>query len=96
MTTSLVSKTPPGTPLGNMLREWRPLLFGPPGPRPARRGARLSGHPHALGFFSAITSFATSWDVTTQETRIECMHPLDEPTRRYCQALGPALAEAVS
>jgi len=50
----------------------------------------FKGPRHPLGFFSTLTSFATSWDVTTQETRIECMHPLDEPTRRYCQTLAEA------
>lgn len=49
--------------------------------------------PHGpLGFFSTLTTFGTSWDVTAEETRIECMHPLDERTRAHCRALAQAAA----
>ncbi len=41
-----------------------------------------------LGFLSSVTEFGTSFDITAEETRIECMHPLDEPTRAHCKTLA--------
>jgi len=41
-----------------------------------------------LSFFSTLTGFGTSWDITAEETRIECMHPVDEAARAYCRALA--------
>lgn len=38
-------------------------------------------------FFSTITSFATPYDVTLDELRIECCFPLDEETATMCRAL---------
>lgn len=38
-------------------------------------------------FFSTITSFATPYDVTLDELRIECCFPLDEGTAALCRSL---------
>ena len=43
-----------------------------------------------LRFFSTITTFATSRDITVEELRIECTFPADEVTERFCRALAGA------
>lgn len=40
-----------------------------------------------LRFFSTITTFATTRDVTLDELRIECAYPADEATASLCRAL---------
>lgn len=42
----------------------------------------------ALAFFTTITTFASPRVVTLDELRIESSFPLDEVTRRYCEANG--------
>jgi transcriptional regulator with XRE-family HTH domain len=42
----------------------------------------------ALRFFSTITTFATSRDVTVDELRLECTFPADDATAELCQALA--------
>lgn len=46
-------------------------------------------HPdgRVLQFFSTITSFATPYDVTLDELRIECCFPLDQDTAAICRDL---------
>lgn len=46
-------------------------------------------HPEGghFRFFSTITSFATPYDVTLDELRIECCFPLDGETAARCRAL---------
>jgi hypothetical protein len=44
----------------------------------------------SLRFFSTITTFATSRDVTVDELRIECAFPADDPTAEFCHALAAA------
>jgi hypothetical protein len=34
-----------------------------------------------FGFFSTVTTLGTPQDVTLQELRIECFHPMDDETR---------------
>jgi hypothetical protein len=41
-----------------------------------------------LRFFSTITTFGTSRDVTIDELRIECAFPADDATAEFCQALA--------
>jgi transcriptional regulator with XRE-family HTH domain len=41
-----------------------------------------------LRFFSTITTFGTSRDVTIDELRIECAFPADDATAAFCQALA--------
>jgi len=41
-----------------------------------------------LSFFSTLTRFAATGDLTLDETCIEAMHPADEETRRFCQVLA--------
>jgi transcriptional regulator with XRE-family HTH domain len=41
-----------------------------------------------LRFFSAITTFATSRDVTIDELRIECTFPADAATAEFCRSLA--------
>lgn len=41
-----------------------------------------------LAFISTLTTFASSRAVVAEETRIECMHPVDEAARRFCQDLA--------
>lgn len=41
-----------------------------------------------LRFFSTITTFGTSPDVTLDELRIECIFPVDEATERTCRELA--------
>jgi transcriptional regulator with XRE-family HTH domain len=43
---------------------------------------------HELRFFSTITTFATSRDVTLDELHIECCFPVDEATAALCRALA--------
>jgi transcriptional regulator with XRE-family HTH domain len=41
-----------------------------------------------LCFFSTLTVFGTTRDVTVQEMRIECMFPADEATTKFCEAVA--------
>ncbi len=41
-----------------------------------------------LRFFSTLTTFGTTRDVTLDELRIECMFPVDEETARRCRELA--------
>lgn len=43
-----------------------------------------------LRFFSTITTFASSRDVTLEELRIECCFPDDEATAAFCRQLAEA------
>lgn len=43
---------------------------------------------HDLRFFSTITTFATSRDVTLDELHIECCFPVDEATAELCRMLA--------
>jgi hypothetical protein len=43
-----------------------------------------------LRFFSTITTFGTSRDVTIDELRIECTFPADDSTAERCRALAAA------
>ena len=43
---------------------------------------------HELRFFSTITTFATSRDVTLDELHIECCFPVDEATTALCRRLA--------
>jgi transcriptional regulator with XRE-family HTH domain len=43
---------------------------------------------HELRFFSTITTFATSRDVTLDELHIECCFPVDEATAALCRSLA--------
>ena len=45
---------------------------------------------HELRFFSTITTFATSRDVTIDELHIECCFPVDEATAALCRTLAAA------
>lgn len=47
-----------------------------------RRGA------DRLAFFSTITTFGTSWDVTLDELHIECCFPADRETETLCARLA--------
>ena len=51
-----------------------------------------------LHFFSTLTTFGTSRDVTLDELRIECMYPVDEATALRCRAIaaGHMSEEAVA
>ena len=40
-----------------------------------------------LSFFSTLTRFASPSDMALEETSVECMHPADDETRRYCMEL---------
>jgi hypothetical protein len=40
-----------------------------------------------LRFFSTLTLFGTTRDVTVEEVRIECMFPADDATARFCRGL---------
>ncbi len=46
-----------------------------------------------LRFFSTITTFATSRDVTIDELRIECTFPADAATGEFCRRLAGDRAE---
>ena len=48
---------------------------------------------HELRFFSTITTFATSRDVTLDELHIECCFPVDEATAELCRALAEQMPE---
>jgi len=41
-----------------------------------------------LSFFSTITRFGTSWDVTLDELHIECCFPVDRETEELCARLA--------
>jgi transcriptional regulator with XRE-family HTH domain len=43
---------------------------------------------HVLRFFSTITTFGTSRDLTLDELHIECCFPMDEATMALCRALA--------
>jgi hypothetical protein len=49
---------------------------------------------HELRFFSTITTFATSRDVTLDELHIECCFPVDEATATLCRALAEQATDA--
>ncbi len=38
-----------------------------------------------LRFFSTLTRFGAASEVAVEEVCIECMHPVDETTRAYCE-----------
>jgi len=40
-----------------------------------------------LTFFSTLTTFGTSRDITLEELRIECMYPADDETAAFCRSL---------
>ena len=48
----------------------------------------LQRDEHELRFFSTITTFATSRNVTIDELHIECCFPVDEATAALCRALA--------
>ena len=48
-----------------------------------------------LRFFSTITTFGTSRDVTVEELRIECTFPADEATAEFCRALADELTPSL-
>lgn len=41
-----------------------------------------------LTFFSTLTTFGTSRDITLEELRVECMYPADDETAAFCKALA--------
>jgi transcriptional regulator with XRE-family HTH domain len=41
-----------------------------------------------LTFFSTLTTFGTSRDITLEELRVECMFPADDETAAFCRALA--------
>lgn len=43
-----------------------------------------------LTFFSTLTTFGTSRDITLEEIRVECMFPADDATTAFCKALAAA------
>jgi transcriptional regulator with XRE-family HTH domain len=43
-----------------------------------------------LTFFSTLTTFGTSRDITLEEIRVECMFPADDATAAFCKALAAA------
>ena len=43
-----------------------------------------------LTFFSTLTTFGTSRDITLEELRVECMYPADDETAAFCKALAGA------
>lgn len=43
-----------------------------------------------LTFFSTLTTFGTSRDITLEEIRVECMFPADDATAAFCKALATA------
>jgi transcriptional regulator with XRE-family HTH domain len=40
-----------------------------------------------LTFFSSLTTFGTSRDITLEEIRVECMFPADDETAAFCRKL---------
>ena len=48
---------------------------------------------HELRFFSTITTFATSRDVTLDELHIECCFPVDEATVELCRLLAEQMPD---
>jgi transcriptional regulator with XRE-family HTH domain len=51
---------------------------------------------HELRFFSTITTFATSRDITLDELHIECCFPVDEATAALCRTLAGAADDVSS
>lgn len=47
---------------------------------------RLAKGDVRLGFLTTITTFSAPQSAPLEELRIECCFPLDEATRRYCEA----------
>lgn len=45
-----------------------------------------------LTFFSTLTTFGTSRDITLEELRVECMFPADDETAAFCKALAEKVA----
>lgn len=41
-----------------------------------------------LSFFSTLTTFGTSSDITLEELRIECLFPADDDTASFCRSLA--------
>jgi hypothetical protein len=41
-----------------------------------------------LTFFSTLTSFGASRDITLEELWVECMFPADDETAAFCKALA--------
>jgi hypothetical protein len=41
-----------------------------------------------FAYFSTVTTFGTPQDITLQELRIECFHPVDTATQHMAQALA--------
>jgi transcriptional regulator with XRE-family HTH domain len=41
-----------------------------------------------LTFFSSLTTFGTSRDITLEEIRVECMFPADDETAAFCRKLA--------
>ena len=41
-----------------------------------------------LTFFSTLTTFGTSRDITLEELRVECMFPAEDETAAFCRALA--------
>lgn len=78
--------------LGDLLRypdvpaDWRTPQFDLP-PSPLLTVDFRKGNEH-LRFFSTITAFATSHDVTLDELRIECAFPADDVTAAHCRTLA--------
>ena len=86
-----IARNPADLALQALLREALAMAGEAPPPPRHESGAPLPvlttifiGPEGPLRFFSTITSFGTSWDITAEEIRIECMHPLDDATREYC------------
>jgi transcriptional regulator with XRE-family HTH domain len=47
-----------------------------------------------LTFFSTLTTFGASRDITLEELRVECMFPADDETAAFCRALAEGQAFA--
>ncbi|MDR7115090.1 helix-turn-helix transcriptional regulator [Caulobacter sp. BE254] len=45
-----------------------------------------------LTFFSTLTTFGTSRDITLEELRVECMFPADDETAAFCKGLAEKIA----
>lgn len=76
------------------------LAYGPPPREPVRRAAAafpvvttvLRAGATRLRFFSTLTRFGTAAEVAVEEVCIECMHPVDEVTRTWCERLAEGAA----
>jgi transcriptional regulator with XRE-family HTH domain len=71
----------PGVPA-----HWRTRELAIP-PSPLLTAVLRRDH-HELRFFSTITTFGTSRDLTLDELHIECCFPMDEATAALCRALA--------